>query len=101
LRAEAGRLLAEYLHHLRPEDTVGEARVVLDVGRDGELAPRLCPFDDDGREVRPRGVDRCGEARRAGAEDEHAMRRLGHRGSGYKNGLALRQPDLVAATAVV
>ena len=100
-RPEPRRLLAEDLHHLRAEDAVGEARIVLDVGGDGELAARLRALDDDGREVRAGGVDGRREAGRAGAEDEHAMRRGLPWRRGYKNGSPLGQPRLVAPRIVV
>src|SRR5437763_1099044 len=78
-RPEARRLLLEDLHHLGAEDAVGEAGIVLDVRRNGELAARMRALDDRGSQVGARGVERGGQAGRAGAEDQHAMRvRVGH-----------------------
>src|SRR5262249_19734375 len=71
--AEARRLLLEDLHELGAEYAVGEAGIVLDVGGDGELPARLGALDHGGLEVGARGIDRGGEPRRAGAEDEHAV----------------------------
>src|SRR5205809_4310600 len=78
-RPEARRLLLEDLHHLGAEDAVGETGIVLDVGRNGELAARLRALDDRGAQVGARGVERGGQAGGAGAEDQHAMCvRIGH-----------------------
>ena len=65
LRAEALRLGAEQLHQLGALDAVGEARVVLDVGGDHQLAARRGAGEHDRLEVGPRGVDRRRQARRA------------------------------------
>jgi hypothetical protein len=77
-RAEPLGLLAEDLHHVRAHDAFGEARVVLDVGGDGELPAGLGAFDHDGRQVRAGGIDGRRQAGRAGAQDEHAMGRGRH-----------------------
>ena len=78
-RAEALGLLAEEVHQLRTLDAVGEAGVVLHLGGDGQLSAGLDAFEDQGIEVRPRGVDRRREARRPGADDDDIFRgRLAH-----------------------
>ena len=69
-RPEALGLGAEAAHQLGALDPVGEARVVLDVARDHQLAAGLVAGDDDRGEVGPRGVDRGGQAGRAGADDD-------------------------------
>ena len=69
-RAEALRLLAEAVHELRPVDALGEARVVLDLAGEHQLAAGRGARDDDGLEVGARRVDGGGEAGRARADDE-------------------------------
>src|SRR5213080_1990962 len=82
VRPEAAGLLLEHLHQLGAEDALREARVVLDVGRDGELAAGLRALDDRRPEVGARRVERRGEPGGAGAQDEHAVTdRVGHRDS--------------------
>src|ERR1044071_3903005 len=71
--AEALGLLAHEVHQLRPEDSFGEAGVVLDVGGDGELPARLHSFEDERSEVGAGEVDRGGASGRAGADDDHAV----------------------------
>src|SRR5690606_39170596 len=51
-------------------DHVGEARIVLDVGGDRELAPRLKAGDEERMAQRARGVDRGRVACGAGADDD-------------------------------
>jgi hypothetical protein len=60
-----------FCHQLRALDAVGEARVVLDVAGEHQLAARRGAGDDDRLEVGARRVDRGGQAGRAGADDEH------------------------------
>ena len=75
--AEPLRLRLEQLHQLGPFDPLGEARVVLDVGRDHELAARdrerldggAAALEHDRLEVGAGGVDRGGVTRRSGADD--------------------------------
>ena len=57
-------------HQLRAEDPVGEARVVLDVARDHQLAAGHDAGEDDRLEIGARGVDRRGQAGRARADDQ-------------------------------
>ena len=64
-RAEALRLVAELLHQLRAHDPLGEARVVLDVGRLLEQPAPGKPSMTSGLEVRARRVQRRRVARRA------------------------------------
>ena len=70
LGAEALGLLAEVLHHLRPEHAARVARVVLDVARDHELAAPVDPLDDQGLHVRSRGVESGGVSRRGPADHD-------------------------------
>ena len=67
-----GRLLLHLLHEPGALDDVGEARVVLDVGRDGELSARLHALDQDRIEHGAGGIDRRRVAGRAGA-DNHKL----------------------------
>ena len=70
-RPEPLRLGAERGHEIGTLDPVREARVVLDVAREHQLAAGRRAGDDDGREVRPCRVDRRREAGRPGADDDH------------------------------
>jgi len=54
--SEALRLGAEELHHLGAEDPLREARIVLHVGGDGELAARLQAREQDRLQIRPRAA---------------------------------------------
>ena len=63
-------LLLHLLHQPGALDDVGEARIVLDVGGDGELAARLDALDQDRLQHGARGIDRGGVAGRAGADDD-------------------------------
>ena len=73
LGAEALGLLAELRHQLGPEDAVGEAGVVLDVGGEHELAAGADALDDDGLQVGAAGVDGGGEPGGAGADDDELV----------------------------
>src|SRR6266542_279557 len=73
LGAETLRLIAKDLHQLGPLDTLAETRVVLHVGRDRQLSARLRPLEDDGRKLRPRGIERGGPPGRAGPDDGDAV----------------------------
>ena len=68
--AEALRLLAHQVHQLRPEDALGEAGIVLDVGGDGELPAGLHALEDERREVGAGEIERGRAAGRAGADDD-------------------------------
>ena len=63
-------LLAERGHELWTLDAEREARVVLDVARDHQLAAGRGSGDDDWLEVRAGRVDRRGQTGRAGADDD-------------------------------
>ena len=72
-RAEALGLVAQLLHHLRAHDPLGEAGVVLHVGR---LLQQPAPgeaLDHERVQVGARGVQRRGVARRAAADDDHVL----------------------------
>ena len=72
LGADMARLGAELLHEPGPLHRLGEARVVLHIGGDGELPARLQPRDEDRLQPCARGVDRRGVAGGAGADDQEA-----------------------------
>ena len=63
-------LLRHLLHQPGALDDVGEARIVLDVGRDGELAAGLDALDQDRLEHGAGGVDRRRIAGRARPDDD-------------------------------
>ena len=71
--AEALRLGAELVHHLRPHDPLGVARVVLDVGRVLQLTAPLEALEDERLEVGARGVEGGGVAGRPAADDDHVL----------------------------
>ena len=77
--ADMLRLLLHLLHQPGALDDVGEARIVFDIRRDGQLAARLHAHHHARRQAGPRRVDRRRVAGRAGANDEHLVAmRLGH-----------------------
>ena len=71
LRADMLGLLLHLLHQPGALDDVGEARVVLDIRRDGELAAGLDALHQHGLEARAGGIDGRRVACRARAQDEH------------------------------
>ena len=73
LGAEALGLRAEVLHHLRAEDTVPIARIVLDVARDHQLAAPVEALDHERLQVGARGVQRGRVAGRTTADDDHLV----------------------------
>ncbi len=83
LGAESRGLFAEYLHELGAHDPLDEPGVVLDLGGEHELAPRLVTrrgglaLDHERRELGASRVDRRGEPGRARTDDHH-LARLGH-----------------------
>ena len=70
LGADMGGLLLHLLHQPRALDDVGEARIVLHVGGDGELAAGLDALDQHRFQHRARGIDRGGVTGRAGTDDD-------------------------------
>src|SRR5258707_8131253 len=68
--AYMGRLLLHLLHEPWPLNDIGEARIILHVGRDGELAAGMHAQDLDRLEHRARGIDRRGVARRTRTDDD-------------------------------
>ena len=86
--AEPFGLCLEALHQLGAGDRLGEARVVLDIGGDHQLAAwhpgRLLQGRpsgiEDGLEVRPGGVDGGGVPGRARADDGDCVHGVGHGG---------------------
>ena len=77
-RAEALGLQAEVLHQFGPHDPLREAGVVLDLGRQHQLAAVQVPGEDDRREVGAGGVDGGGQAGRAGTDDCDGAVGTGH-----------------------
>ena len=78
-RADVLGLLLHLLHQPGALDDVGEARIVLDVGGDGELAAGLDALDQHRLQHGARGIDGGGVAGRAGADDDKlGVGRLGH-----------------------
>ena len=71
--AEALRLIAELLHQLRAHDPLGEARVVLDVGRVLKLAAPLEALDHERLELGAGGVERGRVAGGGPADDDHVL----------------------------
>src|SRR5215467_5632677 len=70
LGADVLGLLLHLLHQPRPLDDVREARIVLDVGGDRELATGLDALDQDRLQHGAGGIDRGRIARRPGPDDE-------------------------------
>ena len=60
-----------FCHQLRTLDALREARVVLDVAGDHQLAAGRVAADHDRLEVGPRRVDRGGQPGRPAADDDH------------------------------
>ena len=72
-RAEALGLVAELLHHLGAHHAVGEAGVVLDVGRLLQQAAPGEALDHERAQVGARGVQRGRVAGRSAADDDHVL----------------------------
>ena len=70
LGADVLGLLLHLLHQPRALDDLGEARVVLDVGGDGELAAGLDALDQDRIQHGAGGIDRGRVAGGSGADDD-------------------------------
>ena len=77
-RADMLGLGLHLLHQPRPLDDVGEARIILDIGRGGQLSARLDALHDDRLHPRPRAIDRRRQPGRAGTENQHAGGVRGH-----------------------
>ena len=74
-RADMLGLGPHLLHQPRPLDRLGEARIILDVGGDHQLAARLEAREQQRLQHGARGVDRGGVAGRTRADDDHALAR--------------------------
>ena len=74
--AEALRLLAEVIHHLRPHHALGVAGIVLDVGRVLELAAPLEALDHERLQLGAGGVESSGIAGGAAADDDQFLHLL-------------------------
>ena len=82
MRADVFGLKSHLLHQPRTLDRLGEARIVLDVGRDGQLTAGLKAGDQHRLEQRTGGVDRRRIAGGAGTDDDElgvVGRAAGHR----------------------
>ena len=80
LGADMLGLLLHLLHQPGALDDVGEARIVLDVGGDGQLAARLHARDQHRLEHGARGIDGGGVAGGAGPDDhEFGVGGIAHR----------------------
>ena len=75
LGAETLGLRANLRHQLGPVDAVPVARPVLDEGGQHQLPARFEPLDDERLEVGARRIERRGQARRAGSDDDDVARR--------------------------
>ena len=104
-RAEPDGLLL-HLHHERLAiHAVLEARVVLDLGREHELPPGNhgaadAALDNEGVHLGTGGVDGGGPARRAGADDHHALvgrGAFGHRHSSLNTFMFVEWPGFTRA----
>ncbi len=82
VRAEPLGLGAEAAHQLRAVDALREARVVLDLAGEHQLAAGRGAREHDGLEVGARGVDGGGEPGRPGADDQDLGPRCGPRRRG-------------------
>ena len=82
LGADMLGLGAHLLHQPGALDHLGEARIVLDVGGDGQLAAGLEAGDQHRLQQRARGIDGGGVAGGAGADDG-AADGAGFAGSGH------------------
>ena len=78
LGADMLGLLQHLLHQPRTLDRVGEARIVLDIGGDHQLAALLQAGDQHRLQHGARRIDRGGIAGRAGADDENRHVSGGH-----------------------
>ena len=70
---EALGLRAHLLHQLRTHDALLEARKVIDLGGDHQLAASGVTLDHDGREIATRGVQGSRVASRSAADDCELM----------------------------
>jgi hypothetical protein len=70
LGADMACLLLHLLHEPRALDYIRETRIVLDIGRDGELAAWLDALNQDRLQHRARGIDRSRVTGRSRADDD-------------------------------
>src|SRR5579859_491484 len=73
LGAEAAGLRLEFVHHIRAKDAILEARVVLDIAGDHELAASLLALNDEGAQVGTGGIDGRRVAGWARADDNDVI----------------------------
>ena len=72
-RAETLSLLAQLHHQVGAHDALGEARIVLDIGRLLQQAAPCEALDDERREVGARGVQRRRISRGPAADDDRVL----------------------------
>ena len=87
LGSEAGGLLLHVLDEFGALDALGPAGKVFHQGGDGELTAGLVAFQHQGLEIGTRGVDGCGQAGAAGAEDDEIAGFYGRCARGGGHGL--------------
>ena len=78
IRSEPLRLLAHQVHQVRPHDSVGKTREIVDGGGQRQLPSRLFTLEYQGREVGPGGIKCRGQARRTRPDDDDCCVRLRH-----------------------
>ncbi len=66
-------LAAHPIDQIGAQDAVGKAGIVLYLGGERQLTPRLDPHHDERLEVGPRGVDRRGQTSASGSQDDDAL----------------------------
>ena len=71
--AEPLGLPAHQVHQVGAHDAVGEAGEILDGRGQVNWPPGSFPFEDQGRQVGPGGVECGGQARRTRSDDDHGM----------------------------
>ena len=68
---EPAGLLLHPFHQLGSEDGVREPGEVLHLGREHQLSTGVGPLEHERRQIGPGGVQRRGQARRAGPQDDY------------------------------
>src|SRR5207302_7001329 len=72
-RAEALRLLAHLFDQLRAENALGKTGEIFNHGRQGELAARFIPIDDQRLQIGARGVNCSRQAGAPAPDDDYVM----------------------------
>src|SRR6185312_10998128 len=82
-------LSAKLLHQPGTLDRFGEARIILDIGGDHQLAARLEAGEQQRLQHGARGVDGGGVTRRTRADNNETLWRIGQGSPGELDGKAL------------